>query len=34
MNNHMNFKRIDADRTREGERNFPPSILWKALSCF
>src|SRR5580692_2484227 len=34
INNHKNFNRLHADRAREGGRNFPPSILWKVLSCF
>jgi hypothetical protein len=34
INNHMKFNRLHRDRAREGGRNFPPSILWKALSCF
>jgi hypothetical protein len=34
INNHLNFNQLHADRTREGGRNFLPSILWKELSCF
>src|SRR5216683_3778653 len=34
INNHMKINRLHADRPREGGQYFPPSILWKALSCF
>src|SRR5579864_7262821 len=27
INNHLKFNQLHADRTREGGRNFPPSIL-------
>src|ERR1700692_2493614 len=34
INNHKKIRRIHADRARDEGRSFPPSILWKAPSCF